>query len=259
MSTAAVTQLEEEDLGRITNIYVWEWPVRITHWLNAISIWVLSVTGIYIGYPSLIAAGEAGGLFLMGYAKLIHFYAAIVFTLSVLSRIAWMFMGNRYSRWHRFVPVTRPRRMGMALTLKYYLFGMRLPPGFVGHNPLAGFFYGLLYLAFLLQIATGLAIYAASAHVDSPVRFFAGLLPLLGGLQAARWIHHVVMWIIWAFFVHHVYSAILMSQVEANATVESIFSGHKFVPVDDVVNPGHRFRHSDLFLRDKHGKKKSKS
>ena len=31
--------------------YVWEWPVRLTHWINVISIVVLSVTGFYIGNP----------------------------------------------------------------------------------------------------------------------------------------------------------------------------------------------------------------
>ena len=225
----------------LANVYVWEWPVRMTHWLNAIAIWVLSVTGLYMAVPFLTAPGEASEHFLMGWAKLIHFYAAIVFTLSVLSRILWMFMGNKYASWDKFIPVRKIRAKGLWPTIKYYLFAMRLPPGFVGHNPLAGVTYTLLFIAFLLQILTGLAMYAASAHVDSPVRFFAGLLPFLGGLQTARLIHHVIMWLIWMFFVHHVYSAIVMSQVESNATVESIFSGHKFVPREDLIFSGYRF------------------
>lgn len=229
----------------LDNVYVWQWPVRITHWMSAMSIWVLSVTGIYIGWPMLVAPGPASGHFLMGWAKAIHFYAAIVFTLSVLSRIVWMFMGNWYSRWHRLIPVSRVRWGAMGRTLRYYLFGMRMPPGFVGHNPLAGLMYAFVFLAYLVMILTGLSMYGASAHVDSPLRVFAGLAPIFGGLQTARWIHHVVMWGIWAFFVHHVYSAILMSQVEATGTVESIFSGHKFVPREDIIKPGYRFEHPE--------------
>ena len=225
----------------LVKVYVWQWPVRLTHWLIAVSIWVLSVTGIYIGYPSLLSVGPATRMFLMGYAKLIHFYAAIVFTLAVVSRIAWMFMGNRFARWNQFLPVSRVRLKGFVPTLRYYLFQLRLPPGFVGHNPLAGLTYTFVFLAYLIQIGTGLAIYAASAHFDSPVKFFEVLLPVFGGLQVARWIHHIVMWGIWCFFVHHVYSAILMSQVEASATMESIFSGYKFVPKEDVFTPGRRF------------------
>ncbi len=46
------TPAEEECLA---NVYVWEWPVRVCHWLIAGSIWVLSITGIYIGNPMLIS------------------------------------------------------------------------------------------------------------------------------------------------------------------------------------------------------------
>jgi Ni/Fe-hydrogenase 1 B-type cytochrome subunit len=232
-------------VAKLVNVYVWEWPVRVTHWLTAGSIWVLSVTGLYLGYPFIIVPGEAGRHFVMGTAKLIHNYAAIVFTLSVLSRIVWMFIGNWYSRWHRFVPVSRGRWRGMAKTLKYYLFGLRLPPGFVGHNPLAGLTYLLVFGAYLVQIATGLAMYSASAHLGSPMRVFSFLVPWVGGLSTAHYIHHVVMWLIWCFVVHHIYSAILMSQVEATATVESIFSGHKFLPPEHVTHPGYRYERGE--------------
>lgn len=247
MSQAAVSYSNQVPLVKV---YVWEWPVRLTHWLNAITIWVLSVTGVYMGYPLLLATGEASHHFLMGWAKLIHYYAAIVFTLSVLSRIVWMFRGNRFASWRYFLPWGKVRFKAFGPTLGYYLFRLRTPPGIVGHNPLAGVFYTLIFLLFLLQIGTGLAMYAASAAYDSPVKFFEAFLPLFGGLQTARFIHHAIMWFIWAFFVHHVYSAILMSQVEPTATMESIFSGYKFVPRDDVIHPGARF-HEEVAARRK--------
>jgi Ni,Fe-hydrogenase I cytochrome b subunit len=37
------------------------------------------------------------------------------------------------------------------------------------------------------------------------------------------------MWLLLGFFVHHVASAVLMSVVERKGTVESIFSGVKFI------------------------------
>ena len=225
----------------LANVYVWEWPVRVCHWLIAGSIWVLSITGIYIGNPMLTAPGPASEHFVMGTTKVIHFYSAIVFTLAVVSRVLWMFVGNKYSAWDKFLPAGRLRRKGLLPTLRYYLFGLRLPPGFVGHNPLAGVTYFFVFLAYGVMIATGLGMYAASAHVDSPMGLFTFFVPLVGGLQTAHWIHHIVMWLLWMFIVHHIYSAIMMSQVEANATVESIFSGHKFVPREDLVFSGYRF------------------
>jgi Ni/Fe-hydrogenase 1 B-type cytochrome subunit len=130
----------------------------------------------------------------------------------------------------------------LLATLEFYLFLLRKPPGYVGHNPLAGLTYVLVFFLYAVMIATGLALYSASAGVSSPMRAFQFLIPLLGGLQSARWIHHVVMWLLLGFAVHHVYSSVLMSQVEANATVESIVSGYKFVPRDDVVEHGARPR-----------------
>jgi Ni/Fe-hydrogenase 1 B-type cytochrome subunit len=227
--------------GELVRVYIWEWPVRITHWLTAFSIVSLAATGIFIGNPYLIPGSWVRDPFLMGYAKLLHSYSAIVFALSVLSRIAWMFLGNTYSHWDKFIPVARRRWHGVVAALRYYLFRLRQPPGFVGHNPLAGATYSLVFLIYLVMICTGLALYSVSASVHSPFRVFGFLLPLVGGAQTARWIHHVGMWMLLGFAVHHVYSSVLMSQVEARATVESIVSGYKFVPCDDLVYSGYRY------------------
>ncbi len=224
----------------LVRVYVWEWPVRITHWLIAGSIIVLAATGIYIGRPLIISTGPAGSRFLMGTFKVVHSYAAIVFTLAVLSRVLWMFVGNSYARWDNFIPVRRQRRRGFLRTLEFYLFLLRKPPGYVGHNPLAGMTYVLVFLLYFVMIGTGFSMYSASARMGSPMRAFQFLIPLFGGLATARWIHHVVMWLLLGFAVHHVYSSVLMSQVEANATVESIVSGYKFVPRQDVTEPGAR-------------------
>jgi Ni/Fe-hydrogenase 1 B-type cytochrome subunit len=220
----------------LVRVYVWEWPVRVTHWLIAASIVVLSATGIYIGRPFVISHSPT----FMATVKAVHSYAAIVFTLAVLSRIAWMFVGNTYARWYNFIPIHRHRRKGLVGTFEFYIFLLRKPPGYVGHNPLAGMTYVLVFLLYFVMIGAGFALYSASAPVGSPMRVFQFLIPLFGGLQPARWIHHVVMWLLLGFAVHHVYSSVLMSQVEANATTESIFSGYKFVPHQDVMEPGAR-------------------
>lgn len=229
----------EENRQDIVRVYVWELPVRITHWLIVLAIAVLSVTGIYIGHPFISVAGP--DRFALGWVRAIHSYFAIVFTLSVLARVAWMFRGNRYSHWNKFIPVTRRRWHGLWASIRFYLFILRKPPGFIGHNPLAGLTYVFVFILYFVMIASGFALYAAGAGVHSPMRFFQFLIPLFGGLQPARFIHHIGMWLLLGFAVHHVYSALLMSIVEANATTESILSGHKFVPREDLIYSGYRF------------------
>lgn len=215
-----------------TPVYVWDLVVRATHWLIFGSILVLSGTGIYIGRPFLSAPGQASQHFIMGTARFIHFMAAIVFTLSVLFRIGWMFTGSRYARWQQFIPVEKRRRGGLLKTLRFYLFLDRTPPPFVGHNPLAGAAYTLVFGLYLVMILTGLGLYAMSSSIASPVHGLAFLTDLFGGPQRARWIHHMVMWLLLAFAVHHVYSAWLVSVVEKNSTLGSIFTGTKFLAAD---------------------------
>lgn len=227
--------------SEIVRVYVWEAPVRITHWLIALAIAVLSVTGFYIGWPFIAVSGPAGQHFVMGWAKVIHGYTAYVFITAVLVRVIWMFTGNRYAHWDKFIPVHRSRIRGFWPTVKFYLFALRKPPGFVGHNPVAGATYTLVFVLYFVAIATGLVLRGASAGADSPLRWFASWEGLFGGLYVARWIHHATMWLLLGFSVHHVYSGVLMSTVEANATMESIFSGYKFVPREDLEYSGYRF------------------
>lgn len=214
---------------QIERKYVWDGIVRTTHWLIAASIVVLSVTGIYIGRPFIEVSGPAGQHFVMGWMKAVHFYGAIVFTLAVLARIVWMFTGPPHARWYNFVPVTRERWRQFFGTVRFYMFLLEKPPSAEGHNPVAGAAYTFVFGLYLVMIATGLGLFAIDADVGSPLRSFAAVLPWFGGAAGARWIHHVVMWLLIGFAIHHVYSAVLVSFVERNGEIDSIVSGFKWV------------------------------
>jgi len=210
-------------------VYVWELPVRVAHWTIALSLFVLAATGFAIGHPFISVPGPARNHFAMGTMKAVHFWAAIAFTIAVLSRIWWAFAGNRWASWRQFVPLSRARRRRLLRTLAFYLFLRVDPDPEVGHNPAAGFAYFAVYGLCLVEILTGLALYGSSAAWDSPLRGFSGVATLLGGLQVVRWIHHVVMWLLLGFFLHHLASVILVSSMEDNGLAGSIFSGSKFV------------------------------
>jgi Ni/Fe-hydrogenase 1 B-type cytochrome subunit len=227
--TAAPQLATDEVAEPRERVYVWDLVVRSTHWLIALSLLLLSITGIYLGRPYLVVSGPAGEHFVMGTIRTIHNYGAIVFSLSVLARIVWMFTGPRHARWWNFVPVTRVRRKQFIGTVLFYTFLRPRPPAVVGHNPVAGASYVAVFGLYLTMIATGLGLYAASAHVDSPFAHFSFLLAVFGGAQMARFIHHVVMWLLIGFFVHHLYSAILMAVTEKNGVIDSIFSGNKWL------------------------------
>jgi Ni/Fe-hydrogenase 1 B-type cytochrome subunit len=211
-------------------VYVWDIIVRLTHWLIVLSMIVLAITGIDIARPFL-DSGPGTGKFTTGWVKIVHYYAAIVFSLAVGSRLVWMFLGPRRSGWRQFVPTSRRRLRGLVDTFLFYVAARRKPPFAVGHNPLAGLTYVAVFGLYLVMIATGFALYSVSAYT-SYMSTWQFLLPLFDGPQGARWLHHVVMWLLIGFAVHHVFSAVLTSKVERNGTLDSIFSGYKFVPRD---------------------------
>lgn len=216
---------EQHDLERV---YVWDLVVRITHWAIAFGIFVLAATGFYIGHPFGGPAGRAGAHFAMGWVKIIHFYAAMVFTLAVAARVVWMFLGPRRSGWRQFVPASRRRRHDLVQTVKFYSLLRPEPPSTIGHNPLAGLSYLGVFVLYLVMIATGFALYSVSAHDYMHVWQF--LLPLFHGAQTARWLHHVTMWILLLFFISHLFFAMMTARNERNGTLDSIFSGFKFMP-----------------------------
>ena len=208
--------------------YVWDLIVRATHWTIFLSMIVLAITGVYLGRPFVASPGPANQSFVTGWMKIVHAYAAIAFSLAVGSRIVWMFLGPRRSGWRQFVPTSKRRWRDMAATLKFYLMLRLRPPATIRHNPLAGATYAAVFGLYLVMIFTGLALYSVSAH--GYMHAWQFLLPLFHGVQWTRWIHHVTMWLLIGFFVHHMFSALLTSRVEKNGVLDSIFSGYKFLP-----------------------------
>ncbi|MFH0751131.1 MAG: cytochrome b/b6 domain-containing protein, partial [Chloroflexota bacterium] len=59
--------------GARVRIYVWQVPVRITHWVTAACIVILSLTGGYIADPFLIPPGGN----VMTIVRLIHMVTAL--------------------------------------------------------------------------------------------------------------------------------------------------------------------------------------
>ena len=209
--------------------YIWELPVRLTHWLIFFSFFTLAATGYYIGHPFINVSGAARDHFVMGTMRVVHLYAAIVFALSVLVRIYWMFAGNVYARLTQLLPFGRERLRSFWEVMMFYSFERRVPEEYAGHNALAGSSYAMIYGVYLIMTATGLALYTVDASPTSPFQVFDFLIPLFGGLQIARLIHHVGMWIVMIFAVMHIYFVILASIFERIGTFDSIISGYKFL------------------------------
>lgn len=206
-------------------LYVWEWPVRITHWVLVLSIVVLTITGYYIYFPFLTS--KANHQFITAWNRFIHEVAGLVFTAALMVRMYWFLAGNKWARWPQFLPLGRRRLSDFMAQLAYYMFIRREPPFSVGHNPLAGLSYMAIFFLMWVEVLTGLALFQ-HVNPNKILGFCIGWLPGLISWRYIRIIHFLIMMAFWAFFVHHVYSAVLIGLEERSGLVRSIFTGYKF-------------------------------
>lgn len=203
-------------------VYVWEVPVRLTHWVTVLAILVLSGTGFYIGDPIF-----GGSVSLMAWMRGVHRITAYVFIAAVMLRTYWAFAGNQWASWRALFPyLTAEGRRQLARTFLYYTFLRRQPPGGLGHNPLAGMAYSAVVALMVAEILTGFALQSLGGGGWRRALF--GWIFSLISLQGVRLVHHMIMWLLLGFAVHHVYSAVLMDLEEKNGLLTSIFTGYKF-------------------------------
>ncbi len=133
--------------------YVWELPVRVSHWFIVLSIAVLSFTGYYIHNPFVVATSSTQ--FLMARMRFIHEVAAAVFISAFILRMYWFFVGNDWSNWKSFWPIKKRQWRGMGEMVAYYSFLRKNIVHYVGHNALAAVTYLLMFTFMLIEIATG--------------------------------------------------------------------------------------------------------
>jgi Ni/Fe-hydrogenase 1 B-type cytochrome subunit len=216
--------------GSIRSVYVYEAPVRLWHWINALALTVLAVTGYFIGQPLPSMPGEASDHFLMGYIRFAHFAAGYVFAVGLLGRIYWAFVGNPHARELFTLPIFSVAYWRSLLTmLKWYAFVIPQPSQYVGHNPLAraAMFFGFFFLS-VFMLFTGFALYGEGLGAGSWAdRGFGWVIPLLGQSQDVHTFHRLGMWAMVVFVTVHVYAAVREDIMGRQSIVSTMVSGHR--------------------------------
>ena len=154
-------------------IRVWDAPVRVFHWLLA-----LSFAGAY-----LTAERETW--------RLVHITLGYTLGGLIVFRLVWGVVGTRYARFSSFV-------RGPQAVLRYL---RSLPGGHpehsVGHNPAGALAIVLLLALGLGIVASGWAVYndvggdwLADVHETVANAMLVVVLVHLAGVLSASWMHH---------------------------------------------------------------------
>jgi len=214
-------------------IYVWEAPVRVAHWLTVVCMFVLAISGYYIGDPFIVTSTQDGAAhYIMGEMRFIHAVSAAVLGLSFITRLYWATVGNRYARFSGMLPLTKRRRRDFIQMTAYYMFLSMRRPEYFGHNPIAGLSYFAIFALVLLEGLTGLALYAEYFPGSFWWISFGWVRNL--GLRSAelRLVHHGLMWLFVVFFLIHLYLAVFNDLVERSGVNSSIVTGFKQPPTE---------------------------
>ncbi len=217
-------------------VYVYESPLRLWHWVNALCIVILCITGYFIAMPPPSVPGEASDHFVLGYIRMVHFAAGQVMAVAFLGRIYWAIVGNHHARQIFLLPVWSPKWWGEVIhEIRWYAFVAKEPKKYIGHNPLAQLaMFFLLVLPLIFQILTGFALYAEGQGTESWwFAAFGWVFGLFGDNSfAVHTYHHLMMWVIVVFTIVHIYAAVREDIMSRQSLISTMVSGWRYFKDD---------------------------
>ncbi|MBV5279547.1 MAG: Ni/Fe-hydrogenase, b-type cytochrome subunit [Campylobacteraceae bacterium] len=206
--------------------------LRWTHWLRAIAIVVLTVTGFYLAYVFIVPqASDEPVLFLNAKFRMWHEIAGFLLIAVTIFKI-YLFFADRTSLKERvaFLDILSPKIWFQQI--KYYLFIGEHPKLRGAYNPIQFIAYIGLYMMLILVSITGMILYVHSYQAGgiggALYDYMRPIEAMMGGLSMVRGIHHITMWGILIFIPVHIYMAIFNSIMGREGSIDAIISGYRF-------------------------------
>ena len=229
--------------------YVWDVSVRWFHWINLLCVLGLIAVGVIILNDKALGVTNDGKILL----KTVHVWIGYVFTLNLLWRLVWAFIGGVHARWRAILPGGRGYMNDVRSYLADFIAGR--PRQYLGHNPLGRIAVTFLLLLLLTQAITGLVLagtdlfyppigawiadYIAAPGVDP-----ATLIPYANdlydqtayeGMRAFRkpfiTIHYYNFFVLLFFAVIHIVAVVVTELREGGNLISAMFSGRKVLNV----------------------------
>lgn len=167
---------------------IWDLPIRIYHWLQAILFLALAISGF--GYWDAFQA---------------HSILGVVLFYLVIWRIGWGFMGSETARFTNFVP--SPQK------LWHYIKGSNR--SYFGHSPLGGIMVCFMIILLLVQSVTGIA---TSEFINGKLIFGRGLI------KTFKYLHEVNALVLLVCCLVHII-AIAIYKIRGKQLISAMFTG----------------------------------
>lgn len=217
------------EVGLLPAVIIYGPGVRIWHWLNALAVLVLVITGYFIGVPPPSAIGDTSTLYVMGWIRFFHLAFGYVFALLAVMRLWLVFVEGGISH-QLFVPAIW-RKMWLDGFLRQIKWNLMLgrPMRYIGLNPLANI--AMLFM-FVIPgaaiIVTGFAMYAeVTGHDSWQYHLFGWVTMLFGNSLDLHVIHRMAMWVMVWFVMVHMYIAVREDILSRQTTISTMLSGER--------------------------------
>jgi len=199
-------------------IYLHPLPVRIWHWINAVSFLVLIVTGLQIRYRELLG--------LMKFRTAVDIHNMVGFIL-IFNFFIWLVFYILTGKIRIYIPTLNIKKFitGCVRQARYYGYGLFMGEENPHHstadnkfNPMQQMAYlSIMLLLIPLQLVTGVLLW--------DVKAFASYIDIFGGIKIVDTIHVFLFLFFTSFLFVHIYLATLGHTVMAH--IKAMFTGYE--------------------------------
>jgi Ni/Fe-hydrogenase 1 B-type cytochrome subunit len=216
--------------------FVYSSSNRILHWIRALVITGLIITGFYIADPFLSPDGSTEKL-LFGKWAMWHFILGFVLISSGLLRIYLFFFGKDRDGELRSLKDVFSIKSWIIQLKSYFFIGELQKKGIYG--PLQFMTYFAITVLVIVASVTGLVLYVHVYHqgiggwLYEPMR---AVEAWMGGLATVRYIHHITMWGYLIFIPIHIYLVIWSAIRFKHGALDVMFTGYDYHLKKDELN-----------------------
>ena len=201
---------------------------RILHWIRALVITGLIITGFYIADPFLASKGSTDKLLFAEWAKWHYIFGFILVSAGIL-RIYLFFFGKDSKGELRSLKDVFSIKSWIIQLKSYFFIGELQKKGVYG--PLQFITYFAITVLVIVASVTGLILYVHVYHqgigglLYEPMRVVEAWM---GGLATVRYIHHITMWGYLIFIPIHIYLVIWSAIRFKHGALDVMFTGYDY-------------------------------
>jgi cytochrome b len=186
-------------------VRVWDLPTRVFHWMLAATI------------VGSVVSAKIGGNAMIWHLRFGAFVGALL-----LFRVAWGFVGGRWSRFASFLPT--PSRLLARVRAR------REPD--IGHGPLGALSVWAMLVFLLAQVATGLIADDEIATTGPLNRYVSSATASL----ATGWHKNIGQWVVLALIGLHLAAIAFYDLLQRKRLLAAMVSGDKSLPAGTLAS-----------------------